>query len=72
MGPHAPYTCPGGSLKEIIDEAKKLDVGIHIHVSETKEQVAENKKQYGNTPFESSGVRLGFCMHCPLFFLCFD
>lgn len=52
LGPHAPYTCPGEILTEIIDTAKKLGVGIHIHVSETKEQVESSLKLTGKTPFE--------------------
>lgn len=52
LGPHAPYTCPGEILTEIINSAKKLDVGIHIHVSETREQVEESLRMTGMTPFE--------------------
>lgn len=52
LGPHAPYTCPGDKLKEIIDLAKKLGVGIHIHASETKEQVEESIKLTGMTPIQ--------------------
>lgn len=52
LGPHAPYTCPGEILKEIIDVAKTLNVGIHIHVSETKEQVEDSLKLTGKTPIE--------------------
>lgn len=52
LGPHAPYTCPGEILKEIVDVAKKLNVGIHIHVSETKEQVEQSLKSTGKTPVE--------------------
>ncbi|HHZ01642.1 MAG TPA: amidohydrolase [Tissierellia bacterium] len=59
LGPHAPYTCPGEKLKEIVDTAKKLNVGIHIHVSETKEQVEDSIKQTGKSPiqvlYESGG-----------------
>lgn len=59
LGPHAPYTCPGDKLKEIIDSARKLEVGIHIHVSETKEQVEDSIKLTGKTPvqvlYESGG-----------------
>ena len=50
LGPHAPYTCPDEKLKEIVDLAKKLGVGIHIHVSETHEQVAESIRHTGKTP----------------------
>lgn len=52
LGPHASYTCPGETLKEIINSAKKLGVGIHIHVSETREQVEESLLVTGMTPFE--------------------
>jgi 5-methylthioadenosine/S-adenosylhomocysteine deaminase len=52
LGPHAPYTCPGEKLKEIVDLAKKLGVGIHIHVSETNEQVVESIKVTGKTPVQ--------------------
>ncbi|SNS54090.1 5-methylthioadenosine/S-adenosylhomocysteine deaminase [Anaerovirgula multivorans] len=52
MGPHSPYTCPLDTLKKIIKKAKELEVGIHIHLSETKEQVEESLKLYKKTPFE--------------------
>lgn len=52
LGPHAPYTCPGEKLKEIVDTAKKLGVGIHIHVSETKDQVMDSLKLTGKSPVE--------------------
>ncbi|WP_312810507.1 amidohydrolase family protein [Sedimentibacter sp.] len=52
LGPHAPYTCPGDKLTEIIDAAKKLNVGLHIHVSETEEQVVDSIKNTGKTPVE--------------------
>lgn len=62
LGPHAPYTCPNEKLNEIIDWAKKLDVGIHIHVSETKEQVEDSLKLTGKTPiqvlYESGGFEV--------------
>lgn len=52
LGPHAPYTCPGEILTEIVQSAKKLGVGIHLHVSETKEQVEDSLKLTGKTPIE--------------------
>lgn len=51
MGPHAPYTCPPPTLKTIVDRAKELKVGIHLHVAETKEQLMASKELYGKTPF---------------------
>lgn len=59
LGPHAPYTCPGEKLAEIVESAKKLGVGIHLHVSETLDQVKDSMKITGKTPvqvlYESGG-----------------
>ena len=52
LGPHAPYTCPNPILTEIVNVAKELNVGIHIHVSETKEQVDNSYKDTSKSPFE--------------------
>lgn len=52
MGPHSPYTCDMNQLESIIDKAIELNVGIHLHVSETKEQVDESIEKHGRTPFE--------------------
>lgn len=51
MGPHANYTCPSPTLKEIIDVAKELDLPIHLHVSEEDVQVEKARKETGMTPF---------------------
>lgn len=62
LGPHAPYTCPGDKLKQTVDKAKELGVGIHIHVSETKEQVEDSIKLTGKSPvqvlYESGGFEV--------------
>lgn len=50
LGPHAPYTCPPEYLKRVIKMAGDLDVGIHIHIAETKQEVNDIKKQYGMSP----------------------
>jgi 5-methylthioadenosine/S-adenosylhomocysteine deaminase len=62
LGPHAPYTCPGEILSEIVNSAKKLGVGIHLHVSETLDQVQDSLKLNGKTPiqvlYESGGFEV--------------
>lgn len=50
MGPHAPYTCPPEYLHKFVDQARELGAGIHIHLSETKGEVENIKKQYGKSP----------------------
>lgn len=52
MGPHAPYTCPPDSLREIVKRAEDMDLNLHMHISETREQVAASREMYGKTPFE--------------------
>ncbi|MDF2672120.1 MAG: hypothetical protein K0R09_385 [Clostridiales bacterium] len=52
FGPHSPYTCSNHALIKILDRAKNIGVGIHIHMSETKIQVEESIEKYGVTPFE--------------------
>ena len=52
LGPHAPYTCPNHLLARVIEGAKESGVGIHIHVSETEDEVKESLKEFGQTPVE--------------------
>jgi len=52
LGPHAPYTCNLEYLKKINLEAKKIDVNIHIHLSETKKEVEDSVEKYGKSPIE--------------------
>lgn len=51
-GPHAPYTCSPRYLKKVIELAKELDIGIHIHLSETKKEVDECMEKWGKTPIK--------------------
>lgn len=52
LGPHAPYTCPPDYLKKILAMAAELKVGIHIHLAETRHEVANCLKDYGKTPIK--------------------
>lgn len=71
LGPHAPYTCPPDFLRLAAQRAKDLGVGIHIHVSETAEQVELSLRQHGITPVQmlaDTGVLdvptiLGHCLY---------
>lgn len=51
MGPHANYTCPGDTLGRIVDRAKKLELPLHLHVSEEDVQVEKARQETGKTPF---------------------
>lgn len=50
LGPHSPYTCTPAFLAEIAGRARSLGVGVHIHLSETADQVALSRQQHGRSP----------------------
>lgn len=50
LAPHAPYTCPPDSLRQIIKLAEELGQPIHIHLAETKEEVISIREKYNQTP----------------------
>jgi 5-methylthioadenosine/S-adenosylhomocysteine deaminase len=52
LGPHAPYTCPPEYLEKVIETAKDLQVGLHIHLAETQKEFTDLRKQFGQTPIE--------------------
>ncbi len=52
VAPHAPYTCSPEFLGEIMDLAKELKTGVHIHLSETEKEVEDSLKQWGKSPIE--------------------
>ena len=59
MAPHAPYTCDDGFLRASAQRARDLDVGIHIHVAETRAQTEASLEKRGVTPIqvlEDTGV----------------
>ena len=52
MGPHAPYTCDEEFFRIVSDEAKKSNIGIHIHLSESVSEIEQIKEKYGCSPIE--------------------
>jgi 5-methylthioadenosine/S-adenosylhomocysteine deaminase len=50
LGPHSPYMCPPAFLRQVVDAARELGVGIHLHVAESQEQVANSLASHGKTP----------------------
>lgn len=47
VGPHAPYTCTQEILKSAASIAKKSDVPLLIHLSETRQEVENCRKEFG-------------------------
>lgn len=52
LAPHAIYTCGTDYIKFIIKKAKEYDISLHTHLSETRYEVSEAKKNYEMTPVE--------------------
>jgi 5-methylthioadenosine/S-adenosylhomocysteine deaminase len=50
MGPHSVYMDPPEVLRAFAAEAHRLDVGVHLHLSESREQVSQSLAAYGKTP----------------------
>lgn len=50
LGPHAPYTCDDAFLKIVAEEAKKENMGIHVHLSESVSEIEQIQEKYGCTP----------------------
>lgn len=52
IGPHSPYICPPDFLQRIVQLAHETGQGIHIHLAEDKEQVAQSMERHGMTPVQ--------------------
>lgn len=71
MGPHAPYTCSSDYLNQIKNKALENDLGIHIHLSESKKEVKDFLNNYQKSPikyladldFFNGHVLAAHCVH---------
>lgn len=52
IGPHSPYVCGKDTLVRCVNIAKKYNIGLHIHLAETKDEIRIIKEKYNMTPFE--------------------
>jgi len=52
LGPHSPYICSDYFLARTAAVAARLGTGIHIHLSESQEQVNNSLERYDRTPVE--------------------
>jgi len=65
LAPHAPFTCSTDYLKKVLDMAVELNVGLNIHVAETREEFNNSIKEFDMTPVERLDS-LGFFDHVPV------
>ncbi len=47
IAPHAPYTCSGELMRACAEIAIRYDVPLHIHISETQQEVEECRRDHG-------------------------
>ncbi|BCX04288.1 MAG: 5-methylthioadenosine/S-adenosylhomocysteine deaminase [Candidatus Roseilinea sp.] len=47
IAPHAPYTCSGPLMRACAEIAIQYDVPLHIHISETFQEVEDSRREHG-------------------------
>jgi len=52
LGPHATYTCSPALLRKVRETALALNVGIHMHLAESREMLKRVKEKHGFTEVE--------------------
>lgn len=52
LGPHSPYVCPPEFLRRVADIARERGLGVHLHVAESEEQVAQSLARHGRRPVQ--------------------
>ncbi len=52
LGPHAAYSCSSDMLVKISERASELNVGVHLHLAESKAMFREFEKKYGCSEVE--------------------
>lgn len=52
LAPHAPYTVADETLRKIVTYAEELDLPIHTHVHETRDEIVQSLAQHGVRPLE--------------------
>ncbi len=50
LGPHAPYSCDEDFQRIVAKEAAKNHMGVHIHLSESRNEAENIRRQYGASP----------------------
>ena len=65
VAPHSPYSC-SRDLLEKLRYGKKMNIPLHIHVAETKEESGIILKRYGKRPLAFL-EELGYLDHPSVF-----
>ncbi len=65
LGPHGVYTCPPAFLRDIADAARDLGIGLHMHLSETRDEVEGARERFGASPVQvaaDAGILAAGCL----------
>lgn len=52
LAPHAPYTICDATFAKVITYAEQLGIGIHTHLHETQDEIAQSLAQFGKRPLK--------------------
>lgn len=71
LAPHAPYTVANATFERIITLAEQVDIGIHTHLHETQQEIADSEKadslrplsRLANLGLLSPMLTLAHCVH---------
>lgn len=64
FGPHSPYLCSPTVLRQLTDAARECGVGLHLHISETQQQVTDSYRAHGKSPFAVAAQAGCFTVPC--------
>ncbi len=52
LAPHAPYTVSDRTFEKVLTYAEQLDLNIHVHLHETRDEIAQSESQCGMRPLQ--------------------
>lgn len=52
IAPHAPYTVSNKTFENVLTYAEQLNLGIHTHLHETRDEIAQSETQFGMRPIQ--------------------
>ncbi len=52
LAPHAPYSVSDRTFERVLTLAEELDLPLHVHVHETRDEIVQSLEAYGMRPLE--------------------
>lgn len=52
LGPHSMYLCSPPYLQEAAQEARTRGIGLHLHLSESRQEVLDSQEHYAKSPVQ--------------------